>query len=77
MLLFLKAFREGQEYGDPLETKRGLDEVTAAFLGHFAIERFQPTYLDPWHGSCPEKALPGLVFWMTSVGQGMSGMAAV
>jgi SAM-dependent methyltransferase len=63
-LLFTKAFRDGQPFGDPAEKTRHAEWVGKAFAGVFAIERVAETYLDRYRGKDPSNALPGLVFWL-------------
>jgi SAM-dependent methyltransferase len=65
MLLFIKAFREGQTFGDLTEIRRQTAWVTKAFTGVFTIARVAETYLDRYQGRNPQNALPGLVFWLT------------
>jgi hypothetical protein len=65
MLLFVKAFRDGQPFGDLAERQRKIAWGSKAFAGVFAIERVSETYLDRYHGRDPQNALPGLVFWLT------------
>ena len=64
MLLFVKAFRDGQPFGDPSERLRQTARVSKAFAGVFTIERVSDTYLDRYQGRDPQNALPGLIFWL-------------
>ncbi len=64
-MLFIKAFRDGCPLGDPKEWKQQTNWVKKTFAGNFTIERIEPTWLDRFYGKEPEKALPGIVFWMT------------
>ena len=65
MMLFAKAFRGGNEFGDAEETERCTDWVRRVFAGHFELERALPTYLDP---DDPKDPLPGMAFWLTRAG---------
>lgn len=58
-LLFVKAFREGQPAGDPVERERATQMVEQTFSFAFLIERVGETTLNR------PGTLPGLVFWMT------------
>ncbi|HUF63930.1 MAG TPA: methyltransferase domain-containing protein [Verrucomicrobiales bacterium] len=64
LLLFHKAFRKGEPLGDSHERRRVTTLVEEGLGGAFSIEKYAETFLDPCHGSDPESALPGLVFWM-------------
>lgn len=64
LLLFMKAFRNGQTFGDPTEKAFRVEFVRKNFDGFFEIEKVAETYLDRNHGKDPATALPGLVFWM-------------
>jgi len=64
MLLFIKAFRSGQALDDAKEIAFQTGWVQETFAEIFVIEKVTPTFLDPWHGKHPEKAMPGLVFWL-------------
>lgn len=67
MLLFVKAFRNGQPFGDLAERQRQISWVSKAFAGVFTFERVSETYLDRHQGRDPDTALPGLVFWLTRI----------
>jgi len=58
-LLFVKAFRDGRQVGDPEERAHWTREVEQAFAGDFTIERSAEVALDR------RATLPGLVFWLT------------
>ena len=64
LLLFLKAFRGRQPMGDAAERARRTRRVEEGLGSAFRIVRSAETYLDPHRGSVPDRALPGLVFWM-------------
>lgn len=63
-MMYLKAFREGATLPEDEEEKHHLDAVHAAFDEHFVVERHARTFMDPYEGKVPEKALRGLVVWM-------------
>lgn len=65
MMLFSKAFREGNQFGDAEETEQATAWVRSAFAGYFELERALPTYLDP---DDPKDPLPGMAFWLTRTG---------
>ena len=65
LLLFVKAFRQGGEFGQPEERARLVARIESALSRHFVLERVAETYLDPHGGAQPDAALPGLVFWLT------------
>ena len=59
LLLFVKAFREGQT--GEAERERHRRRVENILGPHFTIERIADTFLDPDEGRIPETRLPGLV----------------
>jgi SAM-dependent methyltransferase len=65
LLLFVRAFRGGRPFGDPEERSEAVRHVEDSLGSAFLIQRVAETYLDPFGGGDPERALPGLVFWMT------------
>lgn len=65
MLLFIKAFRGGKQVGHPEEMKLLTRYVEDAFSRKFEMSQVTTTYLDPFDGQRSDRALPGLVFWMT------------
>jgi SAM-dependent methyltransferase len=65
LLLFLAAFRRGIELNDDRERRRQVRKVEDAFGAGFRIERIATTFLDPYQGEQPDRALPGLCFWMS------------
>jgi SAM-dependent methyltransferase len=67
LLLFMKAYRGSVEYGDEKERRSLHEKVERAFSGRFAIERSADTYLDPCDGRSPDRALPGIVFWLRRI----------
>lgn len=62
MLLFVRAFREGQPFGDEAETSRHVDGIKRIFSGLFAVESHSPTYLNVGGIRDARNPLPGLVF---------------
>jgi SAM-dependent methyltransferase len=64
LLLFVKAYRDGQPVGDPTEQRRVVAAVEAELGRAFSIVRSADTYVDPDDGTQPERALGGMVFWM-------------
>lgn len=64
LLLLHKAYRNGTSPGDPAERRRVTERIERGLGEGFAIEKCEETFLDPWHGENPERALPGLVYWM-------------
>jgi SAM-dependent methyltransferase len=64
LLLFMKAFRDGQPFGDPSEKARYGEWVSKVFAGVFVSDRVAETYLDRYQGKYPSCALPGLVCWL-------------
>ena len=69
LLLLHKAFRNGIPLGDQAESQRVLDRVLRGLGPHFVVERREPTFMDAFQGENPERALPGLVFWMRKRGE--------
>lgn len=67
MLLFIRAFRNGIPFGDPGERARQESKVRAAFCPQFAIDRIEDGFIDRHQGSIPERALPGMVFYLSRV----------
>ncbi len=65
MMVFSKAFREGNPFGDPEETEHWTEWTRRAFEGHFELERAAPTYLNPENDRDP---LPGMAFWLIRTG---------
>jgi SAM-dependent methyltransferase len=65
MMLFSKAFRDGNPFGDAEETAQMTEWVRNVFAGEFELERALPTYLDP---DDPKDPLPGMAFWLTRTG---------
>lgn len=61
LLLFMKAFRRAAP-GDPAERSRHVARVERALASEFTIQRVADTYLDPFDGADPGRALPGLAF---------------
>ena len=61
----MKAFREGNQFGDAQETKHWTDWTRSAFAGQFDLERASATYLNPDNEKDP---LPGMAFWLTRGG---------
>jgi hypothetical protein len=61
MMLFTKAYREGRPFADPRETALRAEWVRNRFAATFALERAEPTYLNP---SKAEDPLPGMAFWL-------------
>jgi SAM-dependent methyltransferase len=74
MLLFIKAFRHGQPFGDPRETEMHVDLIRKAYAGRFSIERHAPTDLARHAGAEPRRHLPGLVFWLVAPGENNRGV---
>lgn len=69
MLLFIKAFRHGQPFGDPRETDMHVDLIGNAYAGKFNIVRHAPTDLGGKSGAtATRRGLPGIVFWMEAPG---------
>jgi SAM-dependent methyltransferase len=64
LLLYLKAYRDGVAPGDTGERARLEAELARVFAGAFAVERAAEFHFDRWDGRRPERALPGLVFWL-------------
>ncbi len=66
MLLFLRAYRGGEPFGDEAATRERVEWVAETLRGHFVIERYAPTSLAPPGDPDPENRLPGIAFWLTS-----------
>ena len=64
LVLFVRAYREGQPMGEPKECQRVTGVVEAGFSGGFRIVRSSDTYLDRHGGTKPDQALGGRVFWL-------------
>lgn len=67
MLLFLKAFRHGEPFGDEAHTRQKADWVRRTFAGRFAVESWQPTYMNKDGLPDPRRPLPGLLFRLRRV----------
>ena len=64
LLLFCRAYRDGFPMGDPEERRRVTAMVTDGLGGGFHTVRSADTYLDPFGGQKPDRAMGGVVFWM-------------
>lgn len=65
MMVFSKAFRGRNSFGDAEETKHWTDWTRGVFEGEFELERAAPTYLNPENERDP---LPGMAFWLVRTG---------
>jgi SAM-dependent methyltransferase len=70
LLLISRAFRGLRPPGDPVGIRRVTATIEDGMDGAFVIERVAQTWLDPFHGRDPDRARPGLAFWMTRRGDG-------
>ena len=73
LLLISRAFRGRRPPGDPVEIRRVRGTIEDGMDGAFAIERVTQTWLDPFYGKDPDRARPGLAFWMIRQGGGQFG----
>lgn len=64
LLLLCKAFRHGIPQGDLGDRRRVSTMVEEGFDRGFRIMRSADTYLDPFGGRDPDKAMGGMAFWM-------------
>ena len=62
LMLFSKAFRDGNRFGDPEEVREQTDWVRETFAGHFDLDRAVPVYLNPGKRQDPQ---PGMAFWLS------------
>lgn len=65
MLLFMKAFRDGEPFGDEAHTRRKAECVRDIFRGQFTIESHRPIYMRKNGLLNPRHPLPGLLFRLT------------
>jgi hypothetical protein len=70
MLLYMKAFREGEPFGDEDHTRRRAGWVRTLFAGRFAIESHRPVYMNKGGVPDPDHPLPGLLFRLTRTPRG-------
>jgi len=69
MLLFMKAFRGGEPFGDETHMRERADWVRRMFAGRFAIESHRPVYMNKGGTRDPSRPLPGLLFRLERLGR--------
>jgi SAM-dependent methyltransferase len=62
LMLFVRAFRDGEPFGDPEHVRQHRERVVAAFGANFELLDVAATWLDAHRGKDPERAYGGLVF---------------
>lgn len=67
MLLFMKAFRDGEPFGDEAHTQRKVKWVQNTFSDQFTVERHAAIYLNKDGIPDPSDPLPGLMFRLSRV----------
>lgn len=64
VLFFCRAYRHGIQMGDATERRRVATMIKNAWMEDFRVINVRDTYLDPFRGRNPEKAMGGIVCWM-------------
>jgi hypothetical protein len=62
MLLFIKAFRDGEPFGDESHMRQVANRIRKILGGAFRIEGYQPTHMNKDGVPDPHRPLPGMLF---------------